>query len=191
MGLTALFASLVPDVPNSVKVQVQRENLLAREVLFESDIKTTSEKRGNTNQTTGSPKSNAHFLHHIWQYYSMIDNSIKDRHVMYVTFFFIDDFQINEKRYLADLLFFFSIFANSVWIQLGQNSMQKLHHLESKVSFGWLCTRTDATKLSSVSEADTEMLIQNEQELSENAKNNNGDIKDDVDELDLDETYNI
>ena len=64
MGLTALFASLVPDVPNSVKVQVQRENLLAREVLFESDIKTTSEKRGNTNQTTASPKSNTHFLNH-------------------------------------------------------------------------------------------------------------------------------
>ena len=42
-----------------------------------------------------------------------------------------------------------------------------------------------------MSETDTEILIQNEQELSENAKNNNGDIKDDVDELDLDETYNI
>ena len=61
MGLTGLFASLVPDVPNSVKVQVQRENLLAREVLFDSDIKTTSEKRGKTNQTTGSPKSNLTF----------------------------------------------------------------------------------------------------------------------------------
>lgn len=35
------------------------------------------------------------------------------------------------------------------------------------------------------------MLIENEQELSENAKNNNGDIKDGVEELDLDETYNI
>ena len=43
-----------------------------------------------------------------------------------------------------------------------------------------------------MSETDTEILIQNEQEISENAKNNNaGDIKDDVDELDLDETYNI
>ena len=42
-----------------------------------------------------------------------------------------------------------------------------------------------------MSEADTEMLIENEQELSENAKNNNGDIKDGVEELDLDDTYNI
>ena len=126
MGLTGLFASLVPDVPNSVKVQVQRENLLAREVLFESDIKTTSEKRGNTNQTTGSPKSNTHFLHHIWQYYSMIDNSsIKDCHVMYIPFFFINNFQMKKKRYLffADLYRFFFNFCR---IQLGQTSIKEI-----------------------------------------------------------------
>jgi hypothetical protein len=35
-GLTHLIASTVPDTPGSVKQQIQRENMLAREVLFES-----------------------------------------------------------------------------------------------------------------------------------------------------------
>lgn len=35
-GLTGLIAVMIPDVPNNVKVQIQRENLLAREILFEN-----------------------------------------------------------------------------------------------------------------------------------------------------------
>ena len=38
MGLTGLFAVLVPDVPFSVKTQILRENLLAREAIYETDI---------------------------------------------------------------------------------------------------------------------------------------------------------
>ena len=37
MGLTGLFAVMIPDVPSSVKTQIKRENLLAREALFEND----------------------------------------------------------------------------------------------------------------------------------------------------------
>ena len=42
MGLTGLFAVLIPDVPNGVKIQIQREKLLAREVLFDAEIHDTT-----------------------------------------------------------------------------------------------------------------------------------------------------
>ena len=42
MGLTGLFAVLIPDVPNGVKIQIQREKLLAREVLFDAEIHDTA-----------------------------------------------------------------------------------------------------------------------------------------------------
>ncbi len=50
MGLTGLVAVFIPDVPESVKIQVQREKLLAREVLFDTELeeggaKTNVEKR--------------------------------------------------------------------------------------------------------------------------------------------------
>ena len=35
-GFTHLIAGTIPDTPGSVKLQIQRENMLAREVLFES-----------------------------------------------------------------------------------------------------------------------------------------------------------
>ena len=38
LGITGLFAVLVPDVPFSVKTQILRENLLAREAIYETDI---------------------------------------------------------------------------------------------------------------------------------------------------------
>jgi hypothetical protein len=37
MGLTGLIAVIIPDTPDSVKIQIQREKLLAREVLFEAE----------------------------------------------------------------------------------------------------------------------------------------------------------
>ncbi len=38
MGLTGLVAVFIPDVPDSVKIQIQREKLLAREVLFDTEL---------------------------------------------------------------------------------------------------------------------------------------------------------
>jgi hypothetical protein len=38
MGLTGLIAVIIPDTPDSVKIQIQREKLLAREVLFEAEL---------------------------------------------------------------------------------------------------------------------------------------------------------
>ena len=35
--MTALLGYLIPDVPSAVKTQIQREKLLQREVLFETD----------------------------------------------------------------------------------------------------------------------------------------------------------
>lgn len=37
-GLTALLGYLIPDVPSAVKTQIQREKLLQREVLFETEL---------------------------------------------------------------------------------------------------------------------------------------------------------
>lgn len=39
LGLTGLLAVLVPDMPTTVKRQIQRENLLARELLFDSQAR--------------------------------------------------------------------------------------------------------------------------------------------------------
>jgi len=37
MGLTGIMAVLIPDVPTDVRTQIQREHLLAREILFEKE----------------------------------------------------------------------------------------------------------------------------------------------------------
>lgn len=44
-GVTGLISVLIPDVPSGVKVQIQREKLLAREVLFEAELNDEKEKR--------------------------------------------------------------------------------------------------------------------------------------------------
>ena len=43
--MTGLISVLIPDVPSGVKVQIQREKLLAREVLFEAELNDEKEKR--------------------------------------------------------------------------------------------------------------------------------------------------
>ena len=44
-GVTGLVSVLIPDVPSGVKIQIQREKLLAREVLFEAELNDEKEKR--------------------------------------------------------------------------------------------------------------------------------------------------
>ena len=44
-GLTGLLSVLIPDVPSGVKTQIQREKLLAREVLFETELNDEKQKR--------------------------------------------------------------------------------------------------------------------------------------------------
>ena len=43
--MTGLVSVLIPDVPSGVKIQIQREKLLAREVLFEAELNDEKEKR--------------------------------------------------------------------------------------------------------------------------------------------------
>lgn len=37
-GLTGLLSYMIPDVPSGVRTQIKREKLLAREVLFDSEL---------------------------------------------------------------------------------------------------------------------------------------------------------
>ena len=43
--MTGLVSVLIPDVPSGVKTQIQREKLLAREVLFEAELNDEKQKR--------------------------------------------------------------------------------------------------------------------------------------------------
>ena len=60
-GLTGLLSSMIPDVPSPVKTQIQREKLLAREVLFESELKedkkSTKKKRAHLAAASGFMKA--------------------------------------------------------------------------------------------------------------------------------------
>ena len=48
-GLTGLLSVLIPDMPAGVRTQIQREKLLAREVLFDADLDNDKNKRKANN----------------------------------------------------------------------------------------------------------------------------------------------
>ena len=53
-GLTGLLSVLIPDIPAGVRTQIQRENLLAREVLFDAELDgDKSKKKANNNYDRG------------------------------------------------------------------------------------------------------------------------------------------
>lgn len=43
LGITGLVAVLIPDIPSNVKVQIRRERLVAREILFEEEERNSSD----------------------------------------------------------------------------------------------------------------------------------------------------
>ena len=45
-----MVASTIPDVPGSVKLQIQRENLLQREMLFEAQGPTTQDQSSEVSE---------------------------------------------------------------------------------------------------------------------------------------------
>lgn len=47
-GLTGLLSVIIPDIPSGVRTQIQREKLLAREVLFETELNDERSKRKPT-----------------------------------------------------------------------------------------------------------------------------------------------
>ena len=47
-GLTGFLSVIIPDIPSGVRTQIQREKLLAREVLFETELnEDKTQKRAN------------------------------------------------------------------------------------------------------------------------------------------------
>ena len=48
-GLTGLLSVLIPDIPAGVRTQIQREKLLAREVLFDAELDDDKNKRKANN----------------------------------------------------------------------------------------------------------------------------------------------
>eukprot|EP00090_Calanus_glacialis_P001897 TRINITY_DN11418_c0_g1_i3.p1 TRINITY_DN11418_c0_g1~~TRINITY_DN11418_c0_g1_i3.p1 ORF type:complete len:280 (-),score=56.84 TRINITY_DN11418_c0_g1_i3:100-918(-) len=50
--IVGIIAVCIPDVPASVKMQVQREKLLAREALFESELKASKDRNGGGRKTS-------------------------------------------------------------------------------------------------------------------------------------------
>ena len=47
-GLTGFLSVIIPDIPAGVRTQIQREKLLAREVLFETELnEDKNQKRAN------------------------------------------------------------------------------------------------------------------------------------------------
>ena len=51
--MTGLLSVLIPDIPAGVRTQIQREKLLEREIMFDSELDADKSKRKANNNYSG------------------------------------------------------------------------------------------------------------------------------------------